>query len=362
MKINSPEYKQWKRRQNEKNLLRRSKRKKAKHKAITAQRRYNEQIKQSLDYNHSTKMHEFHTPLNFSLVGNFEETSAFFNKIISFITNEKNYGKKIFIDISKISNLTIDALMYLLAIVNNLSANFKGKYSFSGNAPADPNARKLFTESGFYQFVEYQGDEPLTKNNDNVQIMSGENCDTDLAKRLSDFVCEKANVNKRCCSFLYNMVIELMSNTHKHAYPDENAGLLHSRWYCFAEYDKQDTVSFSFMDTGAGIPSTVKKKFSEKIDFLHLKGEHKYVVSALDGEFRTSTNKVYRGKGLPKIREFCSSNKIKNLHILTNKAEVVVYKDCYSSRDIATPLCGTLYYWQIDLKFLKEELYADTNK
>lgn len=142
-----------------------------------------------------------------------------------------------------------------------------------------------------------------------------------------------------------------MSNTHKHAYPEESE-VLHTRWYCFAEYDKEETVSFSFMDTGAGIPATVKKNFTEKIDILGIKGEHKYVVSALDGEFRTATHEGHRGKGLPKIREFCTNKKIENLHILTNRADIVVFPNGYNSKDLHTPLCGTLYSWQINLQTL----------
>lgn len=352
MRINSPKYRQWKQYQNEKNLLLRTKKKRAKRHARTAQIRYNRKLKATTAYNLQSRRYEFHAPLNFSIINNPEETSAFFNNIITFITNRKNFGKNIFIDISKISNLTIDALMYLLAIVNNLSENFKNKYSFSGNAPSNEDVRKLFAESGFYHFVKYQGNAPLAKSNDTVQIMSGENCDTGLAKKICDFVSEKAAVSKRCCSFLYNMIIELMSNTHRHAYP-EGQGILHSRWYCFAEYDRENIVSFSFMDTGAGIPATVRKKFYERIDFLQIKGEHSYVVSALQGEFRTATGKSNRGKGLPKIREFCSTSKIKNLHILANRADVMVNKRGYTSSDITTSLCGTLYYWQIDLSTLK---------
>lgn len=352
MRINSSEYRQWKRRQNEKNLLLRSRKKAAERHARTAQIEYNRKAKRGSVYNSKSKRYEFHAPLNFSIINNPEETSKFFDSIICFITNKRNFGKNIFIDISRISQLTIDALMYLLAIVNNLDDNFKNKFWFSGNTPSDVKVRKLFVESGFYHFVKCLGNEPITKNNDNVQIMSGENCDTGLAKRLCDFVCEKANVSKRSCSFLYNMIIELMSNTHRHAYPG-GQGILHSRWYCFAEYDREDTISFSFMDTGAGIPATVRKKFLERIDFLRLKEEHSYVVSALNGEFRTSTNKGYRGKGLPKIREFCASRKIKNLHILANRADVMVRERGYNSNDIMTSLCGTLYYWQIDLLTLK---------
>lgn len=354
MRINTPEYRQWKKQQNDKNLLLRSKKRRVIRAIRTAQIEHNLKVKKTSAYNVQSRKHEFHAPLNFSFVSNPEETVDFFNKIIQFISNKKNYGKRIFIDISQISHLTNDALMYLLAIVNNLDNNFKNKCSFSGNVPDNGEVRKLFAESGFYQFVRHQGNTHLIRNNDTVQIMSGENCDTKLAKRLCDFVCEKAHISKRRCSFLYNIIIELMSNTHRHAYPD-GQNILHTRWYCFAEFDGNQTVSISFMDTGAGIPSTVRKNFFEQIDILNIKGEYSYVVSALEGEFRTSTRKNYRGKGLPKIREFCLARKIKDMHILANRADVVIQGDKYISKDIPISFCGTLYYWDIDLLTIKED-------
>ena len=309
-------------------------------------------MKKAASYNTEKKYYTFHAPLKFSIVNNPEEAVRFFNEIISFISDKRNSGKRLFIDNSKVSELTIDALMYLLAISNNIITSFNNRCTFSGNAPQDSNAKKLFEESGFYNFVKRQGGGSLAKSDDTVQIISGESCDTDLAKRLSDFVSSKVNVNTRCCSFLYSMMIELMSNTHRHAYSG-NKSVLNPRWYCFAKYNQDKTISFSFMDTGLGIPHTVRKKFAEHLDLLGIKGEYSYVVSALNGESRTATGEEYRGKGLPKIREFSSAQKIKNLHILTNRANVVVHEKSYESYDIVSPLRGTLYFWQVDLTTLK---------
>lgn len=353
MKKGTYEYREWKKQQNRKNLIRRSRKKAAKRSAHSAKTKYDSGLKSTHTYNKETNKYEFRAPLNFSLINNPEETGAFFSNMISFIKDKRNFGKALFIDISNISSLTIDALMYLLAIVNNLNSNFRDKYSFSGNTPSDEKVRRMFSESGFYHFVHHKGTAPLIKNDDNIQIVSGENCDTTLAKRLSDFVCEKANVKKRSCSFLYNMIIELMSNTHKHAYVAKN--ILHPRWYCYAEYESPNIISFSFMDIGASIPATVKKNFAERVDILGIKADNKYIISALDGDFRTSTQQGYRGKGLPKIREFCSANQIRNLHILSNKADVKVLQTGYYARDISSTLSGTLFYWQINLKTLKGE-------
>lgn len=342
------------RRRNEKELKRRTEKKKRIKAARTNEIKHNLEIKRSSTYNKVTKQIEFKAPLVFSFIKNPLETVAFFEEIINFITNKKNYGRNLFIDISNIKELTIDALMYLLAIVNNLNENFNNKYSFSGNFPKDPKIRERFHESGFYRFVKYRGKDPLIRNKDNVQIVSGENSDVDLAKRIASFVSSKAQVPQNYCRFIYCLLVELMSNTHKHAYNNRNR-VLYPRWYCYAEYDENECISFTFMDTGEGIPSTVKKNFSEKLDILKIKEENKYVISALEGEFRTSTKKAYRGKGLPRIRDFCSSKKIKDMQIITNKANVVVKEHSYDGNDIPIPLTGTLYCWKIDLKKLKGE-------
>lgn len=312
---------------------------------------YNRKLKLTQIYNPRTEKFEFLAPDCFSIINNPEQTITFFNDIIRFISNSKNYGKELFIDISKIKELTVDALMYLLAIVNNLKKNFHGKNSFSGNAPNNEEIKKKFSESGFYKFVNYQGKEPLTTNNDNLQIVSGNNSDPNLAQRISDFTAEKSGVSIRKCSFLYNMMIELMSNAHKHAY---NKSALIPHWYCYAEHTGEDIV-FTFMDTGEGIPATVKKRFTEIVDFLGIKEENKYVISALNGEFRTSTNKKHRGKGMPKIREFCSTKRINDMRIITSKADVSVKEKAYDSRELRVGLTGTLYFWKISISTLKGE-------
>lgn len=310
------------------------------------------EAKHTYNYSETRRQFEFRAPSVFSFILNPNETNSFFTKIISFITRRENFGRSLFFDISKIEKLTIDALMYLLAIVNNLNSNFQNKYAFSGNAPDRADVKKMFSESGFYHFVKYQGTEPIARNNDNLQIVSGEKSETQIAKKMSDFVCAKAGVTKIASNFIYILMIELMSNTFKHAY-SSGQSVLFPRWYSFAEYDGDQTISFIFMDTGEGIPATVRKNFAEKLDFLNIRGDASYVKSALNGDFRTATGQTFRGKGLPRIRKFCKEKKIRNLRIISNSADVSVYEKSFLSDEIAPPLYGTLYYWQVDISRLK---------
>lgn len=349
IKKDSSEYRMWLKHRNEKNLLLRTRKKEHKKAKARRQNEYNRLLKQTTSYNVTTKKYEFVAPSSFSLVNNTDKTIRFFSDIIKFISDNRNYGKHIFIDISRIESLTTDALMYLLAIVNNLNEQFRGKYSFSGNAPANKNVRKKFEESGFYNFVNYRSKEPITTNTDNLQIIAGSICDPIVARQISDFASEKLNISFLQCKFLFEIMIELMSNSQKHAY---NESPLLPHWYCYSEYEK-GSIYFTFMDTGVGIPSTVKKKFIENLDIFNFKEDSKYVISALDGENRTATNKPYRGKGMPKIRKFCSQGKIEHMKIITNKANVSVLKTKYESEDMRTALIGTLYHCKINANFIE---------
>lgn len=351
MRKNTSEFRQWIQKRNQKELVRRTEKKLAKKAKLTAYHKSNKKKKDSLLVDLSKYDSCFQAPMNFSFIDNKEETIRFFNDLLDYITDPQNFGKSIFINISYIISLTTDALMYLLAIVNNLNQNFRNKYNFSGNAPLDITIRKKFIESGFYNFVRHQGNISLSRTKDNIQIVTGEISDTETAKQVVDFVCRKSGLSKRECNFLYIMMIELMSNTHKHAYNNDDTIL--ARWYCFAEYDEDETISFTFMDTGDGIPATVRKNFLERIDFLKLKEDYSYVASALRGDFRTGTCQPNRGKGLPKIRDFCESNKIQNLQIITNRADVSLKTNEIFTHENENAFTGTLYKWDINISNLK---------
>ena len=353
IKQNTPQYRMWKKRQNEKNLRRRTKEKAIKKARATTYircRTTNENytfLKSSRDNPYS-----FHAPQCFSFISNTDETIMFFHDIIRFISSPINHGKSVFVDMSDVTEITIDALMYLLAIINNIAKRTKNNCKFSGNIPKMPSLRKLFHESGFYDHVRYYGDDRIKKSTDLIRIVSGKHVDPNTAGLISDFIFEKSNVPVKKYSYIYKILLEFMSNTFKHAY-EENAFIKESRWYCFTEYDGIDTITFTFLDTGYGIPSTVRKRFLEKFDLLKIKDDAHYVVSALNGDFRTSTGLPYRGKGLPKIKEICQREDIIDMRIITNKADVMISKTGLTKKVLSESVKGTIYYWKISLSKLK---------
>ena len=298
----------------------------------------------------------FCAPTVFSFIEDPKGTTEFFENFTSFVIQERNFGQRIFVDMSQIEILTIDALMYLLALMDNFSQDIRTKYTFAGCFPKDPTINTLMRDAGFSRFVKSKEKKPIERNTNNIQIVSGEKVDVLLAKRMCDFLIRKGKTTKVACRFLYNMMIELMANVYAHAYT-ETHDFLSSQWYCFAECDPSgNTVNFTFMDTGDGIPSTVRKHGLEHIDVLNLTGDGPYVISALRGELRSKTRQAYRGKGLPKIFSFCQNNLIKNVRIITDKADISVIGAEPVSNELSTPLRGTLFYWQITLSDLTKEV------
>lgn len=287
---------------------------------------------------------EKHTAPNiFSFIKNPNETIEFFSYVLRSIKLSRHSKKSIFINIRDIKDVTIDAIMYLLTIINNLRMSYKYRIDFSGNMPEDAKLRKLITDSGFYDYVKKENDDPININENNFQIVASDFCDVELIKRIVDFV-DRKNASKKKIDSLYSMLVELTSNTQEHAYmKNDKNGLFEYRWYCYANCVDDDYIAFSFVDNGKGIPATVKKYLSDVMG-----NDNKYLISALDGSCkRTRTGKSNRGLGLPKIRSLRKGDYIQNLHIITNKADVIVNIDSYSENIINYGFNGTLFYWEI---------------
>ncbi len=353
------EYKQWIKRRNLKNLKRRTLKKerlKARKRGYSLHQRKNKTLN---EIKFDNKKKRFPAPEIFSFIENPIQTIEFFDKILSYISVIRKNKKEIFFDISSIQRLTIDALMYLIAIVNNISENYKLKYSFSGNFPQNEKVMRLLKESGFLNYVKTNKPIINKKVNENIQIRNGYNSNTDTVKSIIDFLVEKSSLKITEFSDLYEICIELMSNTFHHAY--NNNSILAKVWYLFVEREG-NIVKLSFIDVGNGITNTIRKKFSERIKLLGLTEDSKYIMSALKGEFRSRTNLKYRNKGLPTVYKYAKKEEVRRLEIISEKG---IYKINENGEelleDLETPLQGTLYYWEIDLNRLEGDKY-DRNK
>lgn len=260
-------------------------------------------------------------PPKFSFVYNTEETTEYFNNIVNVI-KQKIFNQQFYIDASSVEIVTTEALIYIIAIVYNIKANRALRYSFTGNLPINKTAREVFEKSGYLNYFRMKRLK-MPDSSECVQIVSGDKVETQTAKKMCDFVIEKLNIEKSKISVLYATLVELMSNTAKHAYSAGQKEMVES-WYLYAMHEN-DKVTFSFVDTGQGIPYTIKKKFWEKIDFIM--EDANLIRIALTEHGRSETKLPNRGKGLPKLYEQVQQGLLDDFFVLSGAGSCAYCQD-----------------------------------
>lgn len=285
-------------------------------------------------------------PSNFSIINNPDETISFFEELKKRIDDEE----KILLDSTNIETLTIDSILYLIAIFDNIEKN-KIAYDIIGNLPQKKECKEIFQNSGFFNHVYsfYRSDEI---NEEYLQIESNNKVCNDTTKKVLEFIKKHLGKDRVELQDMKSILIELMTNSVEHAY--KNRESYRSRWFLMARYDNiSKEVKFSFLDRGLGIPNTVNKKMLEKLSqvtnklkILDFIPENTLIYSALKGEFRSETKERHRGKGLPSIYEASRANYIRNLVIYANKGYINLVDDV--KKDIDSTFRGTLFTWKID--------------
>lgn len=283
------------------------------------------------------------TPKDFSIFANPEDSLSFFSEIETRI----QFGQPVYFDMKNIEKLSIDTIMYFLAILKKIKSS-KVVYAIKGSVPSNRKCRDLLESSGFLKYV-HSGrmKKNLSYATEVVQIENGQKVDVSIAKKICDFTRSKLNLKRVNIKKLYVMIIELMTNTKHHAYgTDAKRKFPFTDWYVFVRYViEKKVVHFIFLDTGRGIPFTVKRKGFEPIkEFVGLGPNHtEYINSALKGEFRSRTGELYRGKGLPTIYSYYTQKYVNNLTVISNRG----YFREKKKDDMKEELKGTLFYWEL---------------
>ena len=250
------------------------------------------------------------------------------------------------IGMEPIESLSIDTIMYFLAILKRLKITGIS-YRCSGSLPKNEESKHLLKESGFLNYVKSRDRRAdLTLGSNVVQIICGQYVEGKTAKRICKFVISKLNLTRLDTFNLYDMIMELMSNTREHAYISGPRFI--TDWYIFVYYvPEKEAVRFIFLDTGVGIPSTIRKRRLEPTKTaLGLNSHTNYIKSALAGTetyIRSRTGESYRGNGLPTINSFSQQSYIKDLTIISNRG----YFPEMEQGDLDLGLEGTLFYWEI---------------
>jgi len=156
------------------------------------------------------------TPKVFSLIDNADETIEYFNELPQGIL-EKIPKRQFLIDSSSVESVTVDALIYLIALMTNMKLNKIMQYSFSGNWSECREAEIVYKDSGFVDYVKSKT-KTFPANKSKARIRSGTNNSPQIAQEISDFVISELDVRIKDIIFIQKILGELMSNAFYHAY------------------------------------------------------------------------------------------------------------------------------------------------
>ena len=192
------EYKLWKKRNDEKknrNRLKSKRKHMRQHKNVETRR------------NNSLPYKTFNVPKIFSIINNSEDTILFLNDIIGHVekirkivktnNNKSNFVRTFSINMDNTTEITGDALMYLLTIIKNTRGKKLLPINWIGNFPKNENMKTFLQNSGYLKYMK-TAKENLVKTNEHIQIQTGQGYEykdgnelIDIRQKIIDFTCEK---------------------------------------------------------------------------------------------------------------------------------------------------------------------------
>jgi len=282
-------------------------------------------------------------PKKFSLIEEEEPypTFTFFSQLWDFLYE----GFPVLLDLKDVEEMTPEVILYLLSIMEIFKS--RNALQVSGNCPKHEKCKKVFQQSGFYQYV--QSNFRQTQwNKEILTIRHGKSVIGEIANEVGEFAkYHLPEVPSSALKASYRILAECMGNTKEHAYATID---FPGNWWMMA-YARENDVLFCILDNGRGIPKTMRKRFGEKF----YRKEFELISSTMKGVYkdrfvRSSSGKRTRGKGLPAIYRPYASGIIKDLTVVSGKGFVPFAKG--QNRELEKPFRGTMVSWTLPKGFM----------
>ena len=288
-------------------------------------------------------------PAVFSFVKNPDGVAKF----VSSLERLFEKRKKVNVLLEDVMDIDLGAIVVLLSIM----IQFKVKrIKFNGTKPRDQEIRHKLERSGFFKklYSDFrERDRYDISDSEGIYTHAWKKVDSELGAMLIETASKTIWSRSRRCPGVQRVLIELMQNTNNHA--DETMPGGKHWWLSVHHNKKRKLVTFSFVDFGVGVFSSLERKKSgskwfrwrQKLSkFFEFRSNTDVMNLILNGAFHsTVTEQSYRGKGLPGIADALRRGQISRLHIITNNVHVFVDKDQYSTLD--APFSGTFVSWQV---------------
>lgn len=290
-------------------------------------------------------------PSVLSMVSNPAESISFVAQLTKLLERKRT----VWVSLKNVSRIDYDAIVVLLSVMIRFKAK---KIGFNGDFPEDPAARAILEKSQFFKVLYGPAIREQTKyefgSENSIYTHADKTVDPALSARIIEKAAETVWGQPRRSQGAQRIFLELMQNTNNHA-SLEGQGEKH--WWLSVNHRRDEhKVSFTFVDFGVGVFTSLDNKSPESIwfawrtklmTFYTLSDNASILRLILEGHLhRTVTGKYYRGKGLPGIREVLMRNGVSNLLIITNDVYANVATGTYGI--LRVPFGGTLVYWELE--------------
>ncbi|HNQ69393.1 MAG TPA: hypothetical protein PKN32_13520 [Bacteroidales bacterium] len=277
-------------------------------------------------------------PTNFSFIDNTEE-------VLKYLKDSEKYFKQkrgVNFDKTNVEVMTSDAIALFIAFIS-------GKHKFRGNAPRKENLKKLFEESGFYDFVATKSVNKGKGNNEfNLLHRETNNIvEPEIAGEAVYRGIHHTGLSMKDTDPVYDTLIECMQNTNNHASLNKYGNC---NWWLYVYNDPEEKITkYSFVDLGVGIFSSLVanglvRKFFKSINMLP---NIQLVDDLLNGKIqsRIDEDNQIRGKGIPQIVEYARTDYFKRFFIIANDVKINVKTG--EKWQLNTNINGTFLYWEL---------------
>jgi hypothetical protein len=276
-------------------------------------------------------------PAEFSLINNTEKVLEYFHLARNYLKS----GYPIRFDISEIETLTPDAIILQIARIKD--EKFHNKKGITGNAPNNPDLKKLFLESGFYNHVNIKGNKPNGKDT-LIHKITKNKVEPQLAKQACLIGLKHAFQNEDIFDPMFDILIEIMQNTNNHA--GETRGE-YDWWLHIYNEPNTQIAKYTFVDLGIGIFESIpaqnfKRKIGQAIGLIN---NTNLVKPLFNGEIKSRTARPERGKGIPQVYEASQHESFSKFIMISN--DVHVNMKNLTTKKLNNNFSGTLFYWEL---------------
>ena len=277
--------------------------------------------------------------------------------VLNIVTRLDKYKKSsnkirnIRIDLTHITEIDLGAISFLLAKVNELAKT--QRIRIWGDAPSDPECKKIFYESGFLDYMTDLSGNKFKKQSDNFIINVGsektrnENVGKTIERSIKFITGHETKYPP-----VYSIVQEICSNSVEWANPKKSKN---TNWFLGVSYNNDTAnpvATYIMTDVGFGIINTLNRRFGKYIEALKLTKDTEVLEKAFCRKYGSKSGEANRNRGLPLIKDRFTKNYIENLVVITNNV-LLDFNNSANTKIMTGSLPGTFYCWKINLKCIE---------